>query len=384
MRFLHTADWHVGRTLRGVSRAAEHRAVLSEMAAIARDRRVDAVLVAGDLFESAAPPPEAEEIVYRALLDLAAVAPVFVIAGNHDHPARLHAVKPLLAHGRVTLLARVARAEAGGAVELRTAHGERARLVLLPFVPQRDIVRADALMAADAGEHAGEYRERLARIIAALCAGALPASEGVNVLLGHAAALGGMLGGGERAAHTVFQYQVATAAFPRAFHYVALGHLHRAQQLAGPCPVHYSGSPLQLDFGETNDCKSVNVVEAVAGRPAEVEVVPLAAGRRLRRIAGTPEALWLLAGTTGDAFLQVDVDAPPTPGLADRVREAFPHAVDVRLKASALRDGAAGSRKPEPGRSPQQLFADYLAAHGGPNEAVEALFAALLDEAHAS
>ncbi|MGZ4210916.1 MAG: metallophosphoesterase family protein, partial [Actinomycetota bacterium] len=89
MKLLHTSDWHVGKTLRGRDRSDEHRAVLREITGIARDRAVDLVIVAGDLFESAAPTADAERIVYRALLDLSDVAPVIIVSGNHDNDRRL-------------------------------------------------------------------------------------------------------------------------------------------------------------------------------------------------------------------------------------------------------------------------------------------------------
>ena len=90
VRVLHTSDWHVGKAIRGRSRAAEHQAVLAEIAGVAEREDVDLVIVAGDLFDTAAPTPEAERIVYRALLDLAAGGrPVVVVAGNHDSAARL-------------------------------------------------------------------------------------------------------------------------------------------------------------------------------------------------------------------------------------------------------------------------------------------------------
>ena len=98
MRLLHTADWHVGRAIRGHSRADEHRAVLSEIAGLAAEHQVDVVLIAGDQFDTAAPSAEAEQIVYRALLDLAATgAQVVLVAGNHDNPRRWGAIAPLLA-----------------------------------------------------------------------------------------------------------------------------------------------------------------------------------------------------------------------------------------------------------------------------------------------
>ncbi|HEY7700204.1 MAG TPA: exonuclease subunit SbcD, partial [Vicinamibacteria bacterium] len=124
MRFLHTGDWHVGKTLRGRSRAEEHRQVLAEVAAVARDRKVEIILVAGDLFDGAAPAPEAEEIVYRALLDLSRASEwVLVIAGNHDNPRRLEAVEPLMRLTNIRVLARPARPSEGGVLTLQTKVG---------------------------------------------------------------------------------------------------------------------------------------------------------------------------------------------------------------------------------------------------------------------
>ena len=104
LRLLHTSDWHVGKAIRGHSRADEHQAVLRETAGLAAEHEVDLVLVAGDLFETAAPSAEAEQIVYRALLDLAGTgAEVAVIAGNHDNGRKLRAVAPVFsAAGRST------------------------------------------------------------------------------------------------------------------------------------------------------------------------------------------------------------------------------------------------------------------------------------------
>ena len=379
MRFLHTGDWHVGKTLRGRSRADEHRAVLTEIAEIADDRDVDAVLVAGDLFDTAAPGPESEEIVYEALLRLSRQRNVLVIAGNHDNPNRLSAVKPLLGLGSVIALPRVARPEEGGVLELEAASGERARVVLLPFVSQRGIVRAEALMSQDSDQHATKYAERLANVLAQLCADA--DSAAVNIVLAHAMVRGGTMGGGERSAHTVFQYSIPTPAFPAEFHYVALGHLHRAQELPGACPIHYSGSPLQLDFGETEDAKSVNIVEASAGRPANVEQIPLSAGRRLRRVSGSMIELAVLAESVVDEFLLVEVQETSRPGLADEVRELLPNAVEVRVPAA---EGVPAEVSCRRGRAPQELFRDYLEHVNAGNEQVETLFNELLDDVNAA
>ncbi len=358
MRILHTADWHVGRTVRGRSRAGEHEAVLGEITGIAAAEQVDLVLVAGDVFDTAAPAPDAERIVYRALTDLAAVAPVVVVAGNHDNPARLAAVRPLLAVNRVTLAATLARPDEGGVAAL-TAGGVPVRVALLPFLSQRGIVRADDLLHLDADQHAGRYAARAAAVVAALTAAFPP--DAVNLVVAHLLVTGGAMGGGERAAHTVFDYAVPGTALPASAHYVALGHLHRTQRVPAACPAWYPGSPLQLDFGETANESAVLLVDAEPGRPAAVRVAPLAQGRRLRTLRGALPDLEARAGTTGEDHLRIVVEGQARAGLAEQVREWYPEAVEVVVETPATsgRSDGAGSAG-RLARSPSALFAELL------------------------
>jgi exonuclease SbcD len=383
VKFLHTSDWHVGKAIRGRSRADEHTAVLAEVAAIADAQAVDLVLVVGDLFDAAAPPPEAERIVYDALLRLSAGGsrPVVVVAGNHDSAARLHAVAPVFAAHGVRILDRPSAPADGGVVEVPTAGG-LARLALLPFPSQRGVVTAEALMSQEAADHGQTYADRVRIILGALAQGFT--DDAVNIVCAHLMVMGGTIGGGERGAHTIFDYWVPATAFPTTAHYAALGHLHRAQQLAGPCPLHYCGSPLQLDFGETANAPQVNVVTATAGRAGvAVEAVALAAGRRLRVVRGTPEELEVaaVASDFGDDHLKLVVDTSPIPGLADSLRQRFPNAVEVVLAQRDV-EQRRGHDEVEAriGRSPQDLFGAYLAEVGADDPAVRALFAELVDE----
>ena len=381
MKILHTSDWHVGRTIRGRSRAVEHEAVLAEIVGIAEREQVDLVLVAGDQFDTAAPGPDSERIVWRALLDLAATgAHVVTLAGNHDNAARLAAVAPLLALSKITSAAHLARPDQGGQVDVTVASGETARIALLPFLSQRGIIGADELMGLDADQHSGRYDDRARQIIGALCAGF--ATDTVNLAMTHLMVAGGTLGGGERTAHTIFDYAVAASAFPPSAHYVALGHLHRSQKIPAGAPVYYSGSPLQLDFGETADTKSVTLIEATAGKPAEVTTIPLTEGRRLRTLRGTLDDLEAQRDTTGEDYLRVIVRGDRRAGLADQIREWFPHAVDVGVEASAEPVSQPQSRGLS--RSPHELFVEYLADRGAKDERVLALFDELLDVATGS
>jgi exonuclease SbcD len=373
VRLLHTSDWHVGRAIRGRSRADEHRAVLAEIAAVADREAVDLVVVAGDLFDTAAPSAESEQIVYRALLDLAAGRrPVVAVAGNHDSAQRLGAVAQLAGASGIRLVSAISR---DGVVEVEAA-GEVARLALLPFPSQRYVVTADRLMSGDAADAHADYADRVVRILRSLTDGF--GAGTVNMVVAHLMVMGGTLGGGERGAHTVFDYWVPATAFPATAQYVALGHLHRAQQLPGPAPLHYCGSPLQLDFGETANDPMVNVVDVAPGRPAAVRPVALTAGRRLRTLRGT--LAQVLDAPPTDAYLRVVLDEPARAGLADEVRERVPGVVEVVL---APRDGGTADRRSDPDRlrrSPHDLFAEYLGEAGVDDDRVAALFDEIVDD----
>jgi exonuclease SbcD len=378
MRILHTADWHVGRAIRGRSRADEHRAVLGEIAAIAAREAVDLIAVAGDIFDVAAPSAESEQIVYRSLLRLADIAPVVMVAGNHDNPRRLRAVAPLLELGRVRVVATPVGPHDGGVVSITTESGEVARVAMLPFVTQRGIVPAAALMDLDAYEYGERYAERLTAILAKLTEDVT--SDEINLVVAHLMVAEGVLGGGERSAHTIFDYWLPSGAFNGALSYVALGHLHRMQRVPAAAPVWYAGSPLQLDFGESDDEKAVIVVDAAPGLPATVTPVPLTSGRHLTQLRGTLVQLEPHAGTTGDAYLKIVLEEPARAGLADEVREIFPTAVDVVLAAPEDREDRV-PREARLGRAPHELFVEYLNEVHASDERVVALFDELLEEA---
>lgn len=378
MRVLHTSDWHVGKALRGRSRAPEHEAVLAEIADVARRGAVDLVIVAGDLFDSATPSPESEGIVYRGLLGLAeGERPVLVVGGNHYSAARLGAVAPLSEASGIHVAPAVRRPGDGGVVEIVVGR-ERAQVALLPFPSQRYVVTADLLLSGDAADAHAAYADRVVRILGALTDPFRP--DTVNLVVAHLMVIGGTMGGGERSAHTVFDYWVPATAFPATAQYVALGHLHRCQQLPGPAPLHYCGSPLQLDFGETANEPVVNVVDVRPGLPADVRRVALTAGRRLRTLRGTLADVVAGADDAADDHLRVILDEPARAGLADEVRSRLPNAVEVVLAPRDDADAPARSDPDRLARTPHELVAEYLREHDADDERVIALFDELVEE----
>ena len=374
MKILHTADWHVGKTLGGRSRADEHEAVLDEITLVAREHEVDLIVVAGDLFDTAAPSPEAERIVYQALLGLSGVAHTVVVPGNHDNERRLAAVAPVFAASNVTTQPFLAPE----CLQHTTADGTKVRLALLPWLSQRYVVKADQLMAKDADEHSGTYAERMRRIVASLTESF--SDDAVNLVVGHVTVAGASLGGGERTAQTIFDYWVDPTVFPAEAHAVLLGHIHKAQKMAGPCPIHYCGSPLQLDFGDTQDTKQVLVVEAAPGTPATIEPIELSSGRPLKTIEGTLEQLRGM--DVGDAYLRVKLREPSRIGLGDEVRELFPNTVKVIIGSGDEHPEIAPER--DAAASPHDLFTAYLTERDIDDPALVALFDELYEEADAT
>jgi DNA repair protein SbcD/Mre11 len=386
MKFLHTADWHVGKTLKGRDRLDEQRAVLAEIASIAEANEVDAVLVAGDVYDLSAPSAPAQQLVVQALLRMRrAGAEVIVIAGNHDHGPTFEAYRPLMGVAGITLAGTVRPADRGGVIRFTArSDGADTQVAVLPFLSQRYAVRAAEIVANTPSENVRAYDEQVRQVI-----GSLTGSFGgdtVNLVMSHITCVGGTFGGGERSAQSIFEYSVPASVFPVSAHYVALGHLHRRQALPAPAPVHYSGAPLAVDFGEQDNASVVCLVEAAPGVPARISDIPVTAGRRLRTVHGTLAELEARAGVYGDDYLRVYLREPTRAGLRDDAVEILPNALEVRIdpEFAPQQEKRVSAGEARTARTPGQLFADYCATRDVSDPRVAALFGELHDEVTAT
>jgi exonuclease SbcD len=384
MRFLHTADWHVGKVLKGRDRLDEQRDVLAEIAAIAEASQVDAVLVAGDVYDTAAPSAQAQKLVIQTLLRLRRTgAEVIVQAGNHDHGGTFEAYRPLMREVGITLVGQVRPADSGGVVRFCARSGEDVQVAVIPFLTQRYAVRAAEIVSQTPSENVRAYDEMVRQVLANLTAGF--GAGTVNVIMAHLTCFGGSFGGGERAAQSIFEYSVPASIFPVSAHYVALGHLHRRQSLPAACPVSYSGSPLAIDFGEQDNTSVVCLVEAGPGVPARVTDVPVTSGRRLRTVRGTLAELEARAASLGEDYLRVWLREPARAGLRDDAAAILPNALEVRIDPEfAAPPTAVPVHVPSAVRAPDQLFAEYCAAEQVADQRVAALFSELHDEVTAA
>ena len=378
MRILHTSDWHVGKVLKGRNRLDEHIRVLAQVVEIAKAERPDLVIVAGDLYDTAAPTAEATRVVTRALSALRRTgATVVAIGGNHDNGPALDALRPWADAAGIELRGAIRENPGELLITGQTEAGERWQLVALPFLSQRYAVRAAEMYELSAAEATQTYADHIARLIEKLSE---PFAEPgvVNLLTAHLTIVGASAGGGEREAHTIMGYAVPATIFPRNTHYVALGHLHRAQSVISPCPTRYSGSPLAVDFGEEENVPSVAIVDVGTDKAARVRDVPISSARPLRTVRGTLDQLKTV--NLPDAWLRVLVRETPRVGLREDVQELLPNALEVRIDPEMMPNRAGERMAQRAGRSPRELFRDYLDSRGDADTAVRDLFDTLYDE----
>jgi exonuclease SbcD len=214
----------------------------------------------------------------------------------------------------------------------------------------------------------------MGELLAAMTRGFSP--RRIPIVLGHLFTDGALVtpGGGERELTIGIAYAVPPSRLPGQVAYVALGHVHLPQAVKGsPAPARYAGSLLQLDFGEAGQRKSVAIVEASAGRPAKVREVSLSAGRSLRDLRGTLDEVVAQSGEVGDAWLRVFVATDgPVPGIADRVRDELPNALDVHLVYERTEGSELGG-EPLSSLHPRDQFVAYHVAHHGADPAAELL-----------
>src|SRR4051812_39666331 len=378
MRILHTSDWHVGKVLKGRTRHEEHIRVLGQVVEIAQAERPDLVIVAGDLYDTAAPTADSTRVVTRALSALQRTgAQVVAIGGNHDNGPALDALRPWAEAAGVILRGSVDKNPDELRISGATEGGERWQLVAVPFLSQRYAIRASEMYELSAAEATQTYADHIARLLDKLSE---PFAEPgvINLLTAHLTIVGASAGGGEREAHTIMGYAVPATVFPRNAHYVALGHLHRAQQVIAPCPTRYSGSPLAVDFGEEENVPSVAIVDVAADRAARVRDVPVSAARALRTVRSTLEQLATV--NLPDAWLRVLVRESPRVGLREDVQELLPNALEVRIDPEMMPNRAGERMAQRAGRSPRELFGDYLDSRGNAEDGVRELFDELYDE----
>ncbi|GAB3871521.1 exonuclease SbcCD subunit D [Kibdelosporangium lantanae] len=377
MRLLHTSDWHVGRTFHGADLLAEQESVLSGMADLVDKERVDVVVVAGDIYDRAVPSAEAVQVCARVLARLReAGAQLVLTPGNHDSAPRLGAFGEFAAAGGLHLRTRIA--DIDRPVVLYDDHGQ-VMVYGIPYL-EPEIAR-HAMDIAERG-HTGVLTEAMRRVRADLAT----RQDVRSVVLAHAFVTGGEPTDSERPIAVGGVEQVPGSTFD-GVDYVALGHLHGAQQLADN--LRYSGSPLAYSFSEARQHKSVWLVDIDAHGLSSVDRRSLSIPRPLATVTGRLEDLLVdpVHVAVEDHYLSVTLTDRVRPVDAlRRLQARFPYAVHMDWQPEGGRAGASlHYSEAVRGRTDHEVACCFVeAARDEPNERERGWLAEALEAVYAT
>lgn len=325
MRILHTADWHLGKSLHGQSLLEDQAHILDQIFSIARDQKPDAIILAGDIYDRSIPPSPAVELFSSTLerfqrdLNL----PLFLIAGNHDGPERLAFASGLLARSRVFVAGQFTPAHRP--ITLDDAHGP-VDFHLIPFLHPLHV--RSALGEEDLTSHEAASQAALQTIHPYL----RPSAR--HIAVAHAFVAGAQECESERPLTVGGSGAVPSSLF-QGFHYTALGHLHAPQSVSSPS-CRYSGSPLKYSFSEIAHQKSVTLAELDASGAISMTDIPLTPRRDLRVLEGCLHDLLHTrpSGPSREDYLLVRLT--DTAALLDpmgRLREVYPNVLQIERPA---------------------------------------------------
>lgn len=292
MRILHTSDWHLGQYFLGKTRQAEHARFLQWLTGLTAEQSIDCVVIAGDLFDTGAPPSYARELYNQTVIELHRQGvQLIVIGGNHDSVATLSESRSLVAYLSATVVPAVQPGQlTDQLVPLHQRDGSvGALLCAVPFIRPRDVLNSQSGQSAEEKQYSlqeaitGHYNELF------LAAQTLRTTENWQVPIlatGHLTALGASLTESVRDIYVGSLESLAAENFPPV-DYLALGHIHRPQTVGGKPHFRYSGSPIPLSFDEATQQKEVVVIDILGDCVSQITPVPVPCFQPLLRLSGS-------------------------------------------------------------------------------------------------
>ncbi len=294
MKIMHTSDWHLGQYFMMKTREAEHLAFLNWLVDIINSEKIDALIVAGDIFDSSAPPSYARKLYSDFIVKLqqSHCRQLIIVSGNHDSVAVLNENKSLLNALNVSVIAGLSDDLSEHLVTLKNSQQQEAAIVCaLPFLRANDVMSsAFGLSAEKKQQNLQQGIEKTYQKVHQLAQEKLAGKQLPIIATGHLTTVGCSVSESERDIYIGTLSAFPCALFPD-FDYIALGHLHRAQKVQKQEHIRYSGSPIALSFDETKHEKQVLIVDI--SEKSKVTVSPLVVPRfqELRVISGDLESV---------------------------------------------------------------------------------------------
>ena len=401
MKILHTADWNLGKRLDSFYRLEEQKLVLKEICEIADTHAVDAVIVAGDLFDTFNPPVEAIELLYKTLKQLTnnGKRPVIAIAGNHDSPTRIDSPDPLARECGIQFMGlpntQVQKLQLENGFEITNTDEGFLEFKLPNYDYHLRIIATPYANEVRMKEYFGEEKDvalqsslksSWAKIAETYCD-----ESGVNMLVTHLYMLkrGGKLleePDGEKPLRIGNADLVYSDSIPPQIQYTALGHLHRYQNVGtDEQPVVYSGSPLAYSFAEAGQQKYVNIIKAEPNKKVEQERIPLKEGKQLvcKKFDSIDKAVeWLTENQNTLVELTIESDDFLKSDDLKRLRNAhneIVHIIPIVANDNML---VSNTKQVNLNQDITALFTDYFKSEKGqnPNKEILDLFKEVINQ----
>ena len=291
MRIIHTSDWHLGQYFFTKTRAQEHQQFLDWLLAQIREQQVDAVIVAGDIFDTGSPPSYARELYNRFVVAIRDTqCQLIILGGNHDSVATLNESKSLLACLNTTVIANVHTETPQAPIILyQKNHTPGALLCAIPYLRPRDMINSKS--GQSGADKQGSLKEAIADYYQRQYQAALDLRKQLNVNIpiiatGHLTTIGASVSDSVREIYIGTLEAFNATLFPP-FDYIALGHIHRPQRVNKSGHIRYSGSPIPLSFDESAQQKSVCLIDFEQDKLAEMTLLPIPEFQLLRTLSGS-------------------------------------------------------------------------------------------------
>lgn len=346
MKILHTSDWHLGQHFITKSRAAEHAAFMDWLLVQVVEQQIDAVIVAGDIFDTGTPPSYARELYNRFIVAMSKLScQLVILAGNHDSVAMLNESKQLLRELNTQVITTVSDDLTSQLITLKSEAGlPQAILCAIPFVRPRDVMRSQAGQSGlekqtQLGDAIKQHYADL-HILAVTQQAEIQSEFGHPVPIiatGHLTAMGVSVTESVRDIYIGTLDAFAANQFPAA-DYIALGHIHRAQKVAKSEHIRYSGSPIALSFDEVKQQKSVNLVHFKEGKLDAVEIFPIPQFQPMQLLKGNLDSL---ATQLSDFPKMLDLAKGKRPTWLCIEVEEQDYLQDLQTRVAALTDNLA-------------------------------------------
>lgn len=294
MKILHTSDWHLGQYFMMKTREAEHFAFLNWLVDIIQKEKIDALLVAGDIFDSSAPPSYARKLYSDFIVKLQASCcqQLIIVSGNHDSVAVLNESKSLLNALNVTVLAGLSENLSEHLLTLNNSNKEEGAIVCaLPFLRANDVMKSEHGCSAEAKQLS--LQKGIQQTYQSLYELALQKNSAKKlpiIATGHLTAVGCSVSESVRDIYIGTLTAFPSALFPD-FDYIALGHLHRAQKVQKSERIRYSGSPIALSFDESKQQKKINIIEFDKESSLTVNEIVIPTFQKMLVISGDLESV---------------------------------------------------------------------------------------------